>query len=192
MSHHSRSIRGRKASEGLQGRAKKQREVYQQRISRGECSKCGVPAVAGKTLCQKHYDSKRKRRVSQKANGKCGDCGKPALRNRARCGPCHTRTIVRLKKVADDRLRSGLCVRCGLLPHDPGNTACKSCREKLTAHMRSKRLAWREAGICEICGKAPRLSHAKYCYVCFFKSAVFWLLRHSDGSRKITSHVRED
>lgn len=91
----------------------KQRSLYQERVSRGICTKCGkVRAVTGKKKCgaclEKEARAQRKRHESQNVreyremNNLCYFCGKPIDRDNGRiCNACWQRCSEHRKKNSD-------------------------------------------------------------------------------------------
>lgn len=99
----------------------------------GLCGDCGGSVVQGYSVCERHkamQEERNKRFVATlERHGLCY-CGKPRAHGRRRCPECLE--IERAKQSArvDERLKQGLCRRCGLRPVAGETQLCRSCRRK--------------------------------------------------------------
>ena len=161
-------------------------------LNNGRCPYCGGknPVEPGKRRCaicgEKSRERYRKRIARRKANGLCTGCGGPLDGDGFRtCKKCRDRpekwrklaTEV-AKRIYDERIASGHCVRCGVHWAEPGKTQCKEClikhaiRQKAAdpgwEKKKAKRQARIDAGLCIDCGR-PAQDGKKRCQRCIEK-----------------------
>lgn len=58
------------------------------------------------------------------------------------------------------RREQGICIRCPDGKPSGGTSMCEGCREEMRNGYRQRQVRRYEAGICSICAREPRMSHA--------------------------------
>lgn len=148
-------------------RRRNDKEIQKQRIAQGLCRYCDQPASCPGGRCQQHLELYRRKKVSNRGHGLCVVCHERAEPGLSRCASCLHQIRIRRVDTAKDRLAEGLCIRCGLLPHDAGRQSCADCRRKDRLTLAETRRQRRESGLCERCGRKPATVRQKHCEACY-------------------------
>ena len=124
----SKEYRAQYAKEHKEEIREKNKALIARKKAAGMCTCCalGVPAVPGKTLCEKHLQGRRNRRGRKteawQEAGLCSSCGQyPAVEGKLSCEKCliHGCRGVRERGAAGKRrivaYLGGKCQRCGLV-----------------------------------------------------------------------------
>jgi hypothetical protein len=121
----------------------KAREYRQARIAQGKCPACGLPAVPGRTMCQRHLDARKasyqrcktgqaryytERKARRKASGLCVACGQPSEADHVHCSPCLRKMGQKNKSRTRQLKAAGLCIYCHHNKAHDNLVSCRSCR----------------------------------------------------------------
>lgn len=140
---------------------------------------------------QREYS--RECRALNKKYKLCGICGKTdafTMVGRYYCADCNERRnesyrrryvavdtaehAKQRKKQHDDRLAAGLCTICGGERLDKKYVTCERCRARkrrnYEKHKAENGIFPREAGICNMCNRAPELPGHRLCATCYPKA----------------------
>lgn len=110
---------------------------HHKRRRQGLCVGCGSQPEPGKTRCTSCLDksrvASRKHRDTNVKHGRCARCSSPAT-NQKYCEPCREWQRQYRSRVANERIRLGVCRACGKCEAAHPNQRCRTCILKAIAH----------------------------------------------------------
>ena len=124
------------------------RKRTSERLAQGLCPKCGkIPPAPGRSLCEPCLERDRETRRARYAEARAGGApygGRdPESRRRM--------ARERARKRRCERVKAGLCPRCGREPVEAG-AVCEPCREARRAAEKKRYAERRAKGLCGKCG----------------------------------------
>ena len=122
--------------------------AYLRRKELGLCTTCGKERpIETKVSCQKCIDRNKNRKLSLISNGLCGNCGRnKSVHGKTKCQKC----LDNQKNNRISLISNGLCGNCGKYPL-VNNSYCISCRDRTNLHIRNRKRANINKGMCA-CG----------------------------------------
>ena len=147
----------------LEADRKRYRQVADDRIARGLCTRCGNRKPAPeRSLCapcgEKVRTMARTRYAEGKARGELYGGRKADTRRKS--------ARLRSERRRKEWLDAGLCTRCGQNPPAEDGTTCVSCRNRRQGIERKRYHDRRAAGLCVRCGQASTFDGAALCLSC--------------------------
>ena len=170
MQHHVRRQLGLGAKNS--SRSARKLRINEQRLARraaGLCVFCNEPALPDRSECQRHKESRDRRRHSKQQTGKCNYCGKPPPPGRALCLMCLAKVKEHMSRLKAERLEANLCERCGKRPPSEGLKQCRPCADRAKNATTARRKERLVNGMCGACGLHPILTTQTVCKACYYK-----------------------
>jgi hypothetical protein len=95
---------------------------------------------------------------------KCRSCGK-SISKLSRCRQCLDKENARQKNQYEERLKLGLCPRCGGVA-TAGQKHCQKCSKRTATRDKQRRLNRLSVDLCARCGRKQRVLPHKLCPTC--------------------------
>lgn len=186
----------------MKDQKKTNQEMYAKRRKEKLCLWCGKPLDREGSLC---IECNEKNKERSKANkdyylkmGICPYCRKRKITSGYKsCFPCREQISLKRKQESADperkglllqrekekrkeRLKNGLCTKCGKNKPENGYRTCAECRRKvkkyrktyITKYQLPDRALWKDQGRCSRCGAEEQYEGFTLCKKCYEQSVA--------------------
>lgn len=115
------------------------------------CRNCGGPLTDEWKICGPCREYRKARTERWRETGACALCGNPTRGHRQQCDECNAKRSAYARKRSRMLGAKGLCKRCGKVPHEPGFSECKPCRDAARKRRSERSSSLAAVGLCGRC-----------------------------------------